>query len=695
MQNIQQILSYLPKLSDQQLQQFAAEYKDQPNGALLVGAALAQKQANDRMRQGAQAQPAPQGPKIADQAIASMAPKLPEETGIGQLPAPNMQGMADGGIVGYAGGGGIDAYIQQIRAEAVRAGMDPDLAVRMFITESNGNPGAVSPKGAVGLGQLMPGAAKDMGISNEDRKDPSKNIPASVGYFARQQQQFGSPVLAAAAYNWGPGNLQKHLAENNGQLNPVGLPKETAAYLTKLFPAGTANAGTAPPAAPTQPPPQAAPGGADRPWYDRYRESLMSGEGQRQAVLGVGDLPYALAGAPVDLATAGLRAIPGLGKHIPKDATMGSQWLKDKATQLGVREPDSADPTSQGMRSVGELGGVMLTNPAAITRRAAGLEAVASQKTAAAEEAARKVGTRRLDPPKAPGETIMVDARGNAVPAATNSRVAALQDDLSAVPKAAAEAQAARTRAAGAANLSPRAARGAEGMRDMALVTAGEGPQFSGPGGGQTASGAPTTTYDDFEKRRNATRAGDMLDVQKPPKADEVIALAKENAPPKSETKGWTGDDWMQFGFALMAGKSPYALQNIGEAGLVAVKGARERAKETLLERQTAANEKKADAYYEAMTAKAQSLNNGPDATLKLAEAALARDPVYAQLAKQLNDPMTQLDPQGVARVRAQLDAMRTAAYQRFGVEAPSGPTIGAAPAAVPPNIAALLNKYQ
>jgi hypothetical protein len=59
---------------------------------------------------------------------------------------------------------------------------------------------------------------------------------------------------------------------------------------------------------------------------------------------------------------------------------------------------------------------------------------------------------------------------------------------------------------------------------------------------------------------------------------DSVIALAKENAPAK--TKGFTNDDWLQFGLSLMAGTSRYALQNVGTAGMAALAGKKEREKE-------------------------------------------------------------------------------------------------------------------
>jgi soluble lytic murein transglycosylase-like protein len=263
---LQSTLSMIEQIKDpQRLQQIAQQYQQQPNGGAIIAAALAQAQKLQRIKAGMQAQQAPQGqqgqqqePPVVNEAIASINPReLPEDSGIARLPAGNMD-FAEGGIVAFAGGKKVVGdFEQQIRDEAERQGVDPDLMVRMFATESGGNPKVVSPKGAAGLGQLMPAAAQDMGLTPEDRFDPAKNIPASVGYFKKQLGAFGGdPEKAAAAYNWGPGAMNKHLATKPDNWK-LGLPKETAKYLTSLLPMGSAQA--APPAAPQAPPTEDAP----------------------------------------------------------------------------------------------------------------------------------------------------------------------------------------------------------------------------------------------------------------------------------------------------------------------------------------------------------------------------------------------------------------------------------------------------
>lgn len=104
--NVNQITSRLASMPDQALQQYAAMHKNDPYTMAL---ALSESNRRKQMRQGAQMQ-APQQPKVVDQELAQMAQPMPEDTGIGQLPAPNMERMAEGGIVAFAPGGTTSQY---------------------------------------------------------------------------------------------------------------------------------------------------------------------------------------------------------------------------------------------------------------------------------------------------------------------------------------------------------------------------------------------------------------------------------------------------------------------------------------------------------------------------------------------------------------------------------------------------------
>lgn len=107
---------------------------------------------------------------------------------------------------------------------AKERGVDPDLVARLIEAESSWNPGAVSPKGAKGLMQLMPATAADMGV--KDPLDPEQNIRGGVEYLARMLEQFDNPVKALAAYNFGPGNVSAGKA----------WPEETINYVDKILP---------------------------------------------------------------------------------------------------------------------------------------------------------------------------------------------------------------------------------------------------------------------------------------------------------------------------------------------------------------------------------------------------------------------------------------------------------------------------
>jgi hypothetical protein len=100
------------------------------------------------------------------------------------------------------------AEIEQIAREAARTyGLPTDVFLRLINQESGFNPTAVSPKGARGPAQLMPGTAEELGVDIDDTR---QNIFGGAKYLKQQLDRFGQMPLALAAYNAGAGNVEKH-----------------------------------------------------------------------------------------------------------------------------------------------------------------------------------------------------------------------------------------------------------------------------------------------------------------------------------------------------------------------------------------------------------------------------------------------------------------------------------------------------
>lgn len=117
-------------------------------------------------------------------------------------------------------------YQRLIERTAERHQLDPSLLEALVEIESGRNAQAVSPKGARGLGQLMPATARRFDVA--DVHDPAENLDGAARYLAWLIDRYqGDLTLALAAYNAGEGAVDRHL----------GVPPypETRAYVRKVL----------------------------------------------------------------------------------------------------------------------------------------------------------------------------------------------------------------------------------------------------------------------------------------------------------------------------------------------------------------------------------------------------------------------------------------------------------------------------
>lgn len=130
---------------------------------------------------------------------------------------------------------------EMITEAANKYGLDAGLLRRQFKQESGLNPDAVSPKGALGVAQVMPKTGKALGYSEEDLKDPAKNIEAGAKFMAQMYDHArkANPSLsgkdldaaALAAYNAGPTGALKYIKSGDTS----DLVNETRTYINKIL----------------------------------------------------------------------------------------------------------------------------------------------------------------------------------------------------------------------------------------------------------------------------------------------------------------------------------------------------------------------------------------------------------------------------------------------------------------------------
>jgi hypothetical protein len=597
---IQDVTDSLALMPDPALQQYAQMHRDDP---YVMSLALSESNRRKKLRaaQQGQAGQMPQ-PKVVDQAIAAMnapppqqmmppqqaAPQAgppPQGQGIAQLPTPNLQGMADGGIAGYdddedvqgmarGGNAGSDptaAYRQYALSQAAKMGLDPSVVDSIFKIESGYNPNAQSPTGPVGIGQLTKATGKAYGAAGEDRKDPYKNIDASLAYMADLKKKYGNdPEKIAVAYNQGESVLNKHLRQNNGEINQAKLPSEAQGYLKKLSTMLTAAVpiGSA----------QAAPVAQATPAAQAPGQRVVNGY-----VVDQFGIPLYKAGETPNTTPA-------------KD----ERGIFEKGADYFGISPEVQRNVSNTFNALGGYSAPVQ----GVAKVSQGLGAT-PEAIAAATAAAQKAGALRIAPPVAEGiAALPAEAQAARAAAETARRARLLEQDRKAAQGAEASVKAADTTAAIArtgeeataaerANAAARANQAANAARVGSSVnSAAQGAAESGGGQyGEPGTGAGSQANRDLLMRmeRGQQNAAGVKDTK------DIIAAAKETADPEV-SKGWTNDDWLTFGLAALATESPHFLQGIGQAGLATQKQRQARTQQESSQELTKAQIKKLNA---------------------------------------------------------------------------------------------------
>lgn len=118
-----------------------------------------------------------------------------------------------------------------IITEAQAQGVNPTVALAVAQQESGLNENAVSPAGAIGVFQLMPATAAELGVNPYD---VTQNIQGGIKYLKQQIATFGSVPLGLTAYNWGPGNLSNAI-QSYGSNFASQIPAETQNYISNII----------------------------------------------------------------------------------------------------------------------------------------------------------------------------------------------------------------------------------------------------------------------------------------------------------------------------------------------------------------------------------------------------------------------------------------------------------------------------
>jgi lysozyme family protein len=562
--DVNQITSTLRGMGDRALQQYAAMNKGDP---YILSLAVSESNQRKQLRAAAQAQGAGQQmPKVVDQDIAQMAPQqLPENQGIAQIPAPNMQHMADGGIAGFDESSNAPITTKRLDSMGKTDGM--------FNYAQDG--GGVMRMAGGGMTGYMPGFNKTGSVNAAFEAALQKTLGYEGGYV---EDDAGK----------GPSNFGINKAANP-DVDIKGLTKEKARELYK------------------------------KRYWDAIGGDALAAKNPALATvafdtavnMGVGKANQLVAKAKDDPSTLlNLRQqhYNTLVKDNPEKFAPYAKGWKDRVADLATSvipsaeagtlpQPTQAAPEYQGQKAKQDPRNLN-ANAAAV-----GGSSVLSGLSALAPRFLDKFAPSLVNDPKALAQTL----RASGVAGGTLAAVPAIGGVLT----------------AGAANaLSNATPEQLEQLQgdigsDTGLAAAIMNPANRAPenapkmsSGEQIANAAAfipkfITQHPDLDRMRAANKAkqekaaapkddplnrvpvspdefGSAVGIPEPalPKeAEKDIVEAAKEATPVAERKGFNNDDLLTLGLSLLASKSPNFMTALGEAGLATVAGKKEREK--------------------------------------------------------------------------------------------------------------------
>jgi len=672
--NPSKLMAQLRMMPDQQLLQYAQMHKNDP---YIFPMAFQESNTRKQMR-AAQYPQAAQAPKVVDQDLQDMAAStpapqmaqaLPEEQGIGTLPAPNIARMAGGGIIAFDEGGDVPGYAEgvftgtsltpYIEKYAQEYKIDPSVLSRIVNAESKGKTTAKNPEStAHGAGQLLNEMWKKMG--GGDRQDAEVQVRNAAKLLRSNTDNFRNatgrnPSASEAYVTWVLGDstgravlaadptasvedvikkadpkLGDDIIKKNASIfknKSVGDVTEWAANKTKLpsaVPVATATAAPVPPPVQTQ-------------GIAALTSDPATGFSMPQDVFSPSpeeERKYAAAQAQAKQNADVVNQIPGQSVKAPayKDT---NTYFGGIADRLGIpleAQRNIANTINATSGWTAPIGGV--------NRAAAGI-AKELEPTAEmiqkAEQAKQVATTPRILPPAKAGLEALDESSAATRAAAENARrLRQLEEDRKAAVGAEQSVDAATKSAAIADKMAKEQAALVDAARLSQAKMTGAAQGLAGmqaldkadimPQGGVSALAPTVSPYDDIKRLQNRL----PTQFAEPEKEPEGLGIKDL---PKDEKTG--GTDWnslmLKMGLHLMAGKSPNALTNIGEAGLG-----------TLAMQQAEAKSQSEAAYREAM-GKHYTM---PSSEIQMME--WARDPKNMQLIKQI--AQAKADPKASAQ---------------------------------------------